>query len=384
MVRRRGSALTALNRTAAILIALAGLVFLGFRFRSNFSDAGRGMNDFMNVYTGARLVGTPDQFYSRKYAEDELTVTGWVLPAQLRYLRWPVFAFVSRPLTALSYAAAYHVWQALLLAALLGFWWLWPEPGRDALLVAACWSIPLVTSILNGKDVIFLMLFLAGLWRFHESRPWLAGLCLALCALKFNLFFLMPVVLIAQRKWRVAAWAAAGVLALLGISTAVSTDRWIPRFIDFALNDVAAKQPYTMSSFVALFAGLPHAGTWELAGGAVIAAMVAWLSLRGSFSFALSAALVGGFLTSHHAYLFDLLLLLPVLVVILRTAASTAVRLFAGLLLSPLPFLVSPNAPLLAPAPLLLLLLLIALVMEHATQTGEGALSTGTPASTLD
>lgn len=342
------------------------------------------MNDFMNVYTGARLVGTPDQFYSRKYAEDELTVTGWVLPSQLRYLRLPVFAFVSRPLTALSYATAYRVWQALLLAALLGFWWLWPEPGRDALLVAACWSIPLVTSILNGKDVIFLMLFLAGLWRFHDSRPWLAGLCLALCALRFNLFFLVPVVLIAQRKWRVAAWAAAGVLALLGISTAVSIDRWVPRFIDFALNDVAAKQPYTMSTFVALFAGLPHANTWELAGGVVIAAMVAWLSLRVSFSVALSAALAGGLLTSHHAYLPDLLLLLPILVVVLRTAASAAARLFAGLLLSPLPYLVAPNAPLLAPAPLLLLLLLIALVLEHARLARNVALPTGTPVGTLD
>jgi glycosyl transferase family 87 len=368
-----------LNRTVAILIALAGLAFLGFRFQSNFSDAGRGMNDFMNVYTGARLVGTPDQFYSRKYAEDELTVTGWVLPSQLRYLRLPVFAFVARPLTALSYAAAYHVWQALLLAALLGFWWLWPEPGRDALLVAACWSIPLVTSILNGKDVIFLMLFLAGLWRFHESRPWLAGICLALCALKFNLFFLVPVVLIAQRKWRVAAWAVAGVLALLGISTAVSIDRWIPQFIDFALNDVSTKQPYTMSSFVALFAGLPNASTWELAGGVVIAAMVAWLSLRVTFSVALSAALAGGLLTSHHAYLFDLLPLLPMLVVVMRTATTNAVRVLAGLLLSPLPFLISPSVPLLAPAPLLLVLLLVALVMEYATRAPNVVPAASTP-----
>jgi hypothetical protein len=320
------------------------------------------MNDFMNMYAGARLVGTPDQFHSRKYAEDELAITGWASPAQLRYLRLPVFAFLLRPLTALSYTAAYHVWQVLMLAAFLGFWWLWPEPRKQPLVVAACWSVPLVAAIANGQDIAFLMLFLAALWRYHDSRPWLAGLCLALCALKFHLFLLMPVMLIAQRKWRVAAWASGGVLALLVASTLVSTERWVPQFIDFVLSDKAAMYVYAMPNLAGFFTGLEHAAVFEIVAGLLVAAVVAWFSAHSDFVPALGAALIGGLLTSHHAYFSDTLLLLPVLALIASGNGPRANRIFALLLLSPLPFLVYPQVPFVAPLPWLLILLLAGLV----------------------
>ena len=319
----------------------------------------------MNMYTGARLVGTPDQFRPERYAEDELSVTGWVSPAQERYLRLPVFAFALRPLARLPYRTAYHVWQALLLTALVGFVALWPRGGRGPLLLAACWSFPLMANFVNTQDVAFLLLFLAIAWRYHESRPWVAGISFGLCALKFHLFLLVPVLLIAQRKWRVLAWSSATLLVLLGASTAVSISRWIPQFIAIALTPGANPYNYAMPNLHALVYGLPHALEWELLGDAFIIAMVAWLASRSGFSLALGATLIGGLLVSHHAYVSDALLLLPALLIVIREVHSTMPRLLAGFLLSPLPFLVYPKVPFTAPVPVLSLLLLIGLVVTE-------------------
>jgi glycosyl transferase family 87 len=364
-VRGRRVSLKPSDRIWLALIAAAGLLFLAVRYGSTTSEVLRGMNDFMSFYTGPRLVGTPDQFRSERYAEDELATTGEVSLAQQVYLRLPVFAYAMRPLTALPYHTAYFIWQGMSLAALAGFILLWPEPGREGILLAACWSIPLVANITNGQDVAFLLLFLAVFWRFHGTRPWLAGICLALCSLKFHLFLLVPLVLIAHRKWRVLAWAAAGVLTLLGLSTWVSISHWIPQFIAFVSSAKANMHTYAMPNLLALFTGLPHAMLWEIAGSVCVAALVVWLAARSSFSLALSASLVGGLLTSHHAYYSDVLLVLPALVLILRETTSMVVRLCGGLLLSPLPFLVIAVAPLVAPVPLLLVILLVALAFEQ-------------------
>jgi len=320
------------------------------------------MNDFMNMYTGARLVGSPDQFRSERYAENELAVSGRISPAQQRYLRLPVFAFALRPLARLSYHTAYCVWQALSLAAFVGFVMLWPGCDRGLVWLAACWSFPLLTNVLNGQDVTFLLLFLVIAWRFQASRPWVAGISLGLCALKFHLFLLVPVLLIAQRKWRVLAWGSATLLVLLGASTAVSTSRWIPQFIDIALTSGANPYSYAMPNLHALTDGLPNALRWELVGDAFVALVVAWLAARSGFSLAFSATLIGGLLMSHHAYFSDALVLLPALLIVLREVASLTLRLLAGVLLSPLPFLVYAKVPFTAPVPLLMVFLLIGLV----------------------
>jgi Glycosyltransferase family 87 len=357
--------LGSLGRVWLILLALAGLLFLGSRFRPHSSQVFSGMNDFMNMYTGARLVGSPDQFRSERYAEDELSVTGFVSADQARYLRLPVFAFALRPLTGLPYPTAYYVWQALSFTALVGFVALWPGGGRGLLLLAACWSFPLMVNFVNAQDVTFLLLFLVLAWRYHASLPWVAGICFALCALKFHLFLLVPVLLIAQRKWRVLAWGAATLLVLLAASTAVSVSRWIPQFIGIAFTSGANPYDYAMPNLHALVNGLPNALRWELAGDALVIAAVAWFASRSRFSMAFSATLIGGLLISHHAYFSDALVLLPALLIIMRDVHSMTLRLLAGVLLSPLPFLVYPKVPFTAPVPVLSVLLLIGLVLNE-------------------
>jgi hypothetical protein len=62
-----------------------------------------------------------------------------------------------------------------------------------------------------------------------------------------------------------------------------------------------------------------------------------------------------GLFISHHAYCSDALLLLPALLIIIRAVNSLTLRLVAGFLLTPLPFVVSARVPPSAPVPLLLL-----------------------------
>jgi hypothetical protein len=359
-----------------IPLSLLGLLFLTFRFQPDWPTASRGVNDFMGMYAHARLVGSPDQYRSERYAEAQVAETGYLAPAA-QGNRLPIFAYTLRPLAKLPYFTAYKLWQVVSLGAFVGFLILWPEPERNLLLLAACWSFPLFANFANAQDVTFLLLFLAAALRVHGSRPgasgqWLSGGILALCALKFHLFLLVPVLLIAQRKWRMLAGGSVVLLALYLGSSVVSAPNWAQEFIRSSLGGDVNPEVLKMPNLRGLLEGLPHAWVWELAGAACVTAAVLWLAPRNSFPLALSATLVGGLLVGHHAYSSDALLLLPALVTIARAIPSPAVRLFAGLLLSPLPFLVVPLIPLAAPVTFLMICVLIALVVVERNRGFDG------------
>jgi hypothetical protein len=152
----------------------------GFWFRQEVPRARVGINDFMGIYAGARLVGTSEQFNADAYLREQVRATGWSAPSIL-YTRLPAFAFVVRPLGQMQYLHAYYVWEALSLACFAGFLVLWPAPSREWLLVAACWSFPLFADIFGGQDVAFVLLVLTVVWRwgsfaaFHCGRR--AGAC---------------------------------------------------------------------------------------------------------------------------------------------------------------------------------------------------------------
>ena len=90
-------------------VAGLGLVFLSLWFRPDAPRSLAGVNDFMGIYAGTRLVGTPEQFDAGAYLREQVRATGWAAPSIL-YTRLPAFAFLLRPLGHLDYRAAYVVW----------------------------------------------------------------------------------------------------------------------------------------------------------------------------------------------------------------------------------------------------------------------------------
>jgi hypothetical protein len=342
-----------------------GVIVLAARFRGEWPRIAIGINDFLGIYAGGRLAGTPEQFSTASYLREQANATGWTAPAIL-YTRLPAFGVAVRPLGALPYRTAYLAWQAMSLAAFATFILIWKTPDLGLLLFAACWSFPLFANFANGQDIAFLLLFLAIAWRWHASRPFLAGLALGMCTMKFHLFLLLPVLLVAQRRWRMLAGASAMAGVVLAVCFASAGASWPVEYAKFILQSQTNPNVRGMPNLRGLVDGLPHSTGWEIGIGVVIAVGVGWLAAHSGFGAGMSAALVGSILLSHHAYAADLLILLPALLTILEGAAWMSTRVICVLLLSPFPFFVTPAVPLAGPVPLLLTGLLGALVVSRS------------------
>ncbi|MEO7785166.1 MAG: glycosyltransferase family 87 protein [Terracoccus sp.] len=140
----------------------------------------------------------------------------------------PFVALVLAPLGALPYALAGVAWTLLSVGALtLSFMLLRPyapevltRDWRLTLLVAAA-SYPVLQVFLVGQDSCFVLLTLAGGIRLLDAgRDVVAGVVLALGLMKPQLIFVVPIVLLVQRRGRAlgAFVASAVVLALLSLA----------------------------------------------------------------------------------------------------------------------------------------------------------------------
>jgi hypothetical protein len=345
--------------------AVLGMALLPLWFRAEAPRIFTGINDFMSFYTGARLAGSPEQFSPHAYRREQIRATRWSSPAEI-FIRLPVFAALLRPLARLDYLRAYYIWQALSVAAFAAFLWVWPFRDRVLLICAACWSFPFFACLAGGQDITFALLFLAIAWRLAPSRPFVAGAVLALCLLKFHLFLLLPVFLIAQRRWRMIGGASVAGGAILAACFATAGTNWPPEYAHFVRQGQTSANIRIMPNLHGLLDGLPHSLAWEICGVVLVAIAVAWIARRTSFSVGLSAALAGSLLISHHAWAADMLLLLPALLTLATAVPHIPLRLLSIVLLSPLPFLVNPVVPLAGPVPLLLAALLVALTASVA------------------
>ena len=203
-------------------LAVCGFIAWPMRVR-----AINGINDFVPAYAGARLsfsgeLYNPAELTKVERVETEAWSESWV------YSWLPFYAVIVKPLSVLPYRVAYICWEALSLAAIVAFAFLWPVPRWVALL-GCCWAYPLMVCLANGQNDAFLLLIAAVAVRVIPRRPALAGSILALGLIKYHLFLLVPAVLLVQRRWRATAGFAAAAVLLLGISFAAAGPRWSGR-----------------------------------------------------------------------------------------------------------------------------------------------------------
>ncbi len=333
-----------------------------------------GINDFENLYAGARLIGTPGQYDPAAYRDLQMAAAGHTNPSWL-FTRLPAFALPLRPLGWLPYRAAYGVWQALSLAALAAFVLLWKTGRRGLLAVACCWSFPLSEAFAKGQDDTFLLLWIALAVRFAGAFPAAAGGFLALGAMKYQLFLLIPVALVAGRQWRALQGFAATAAVIAALCFVAAGPRWIGGYLQLVLNPGVSPNADVMPNLHGLFAGLPFATAAEISAAVVAAAGVWYVARRSNFEFGLAAAVIGSILVSHHAYNSDLALLIPAAWILFTTMAGHAME-HAAVLLVPtwmtLPVL-RLGPVVLRPVPLFMIAMLVVLVVYVRRESKSAA-----------
>ena len=139
------------------------------------------------------------------------------------YLSTPPYAWLLVPLTPLGPEAAVAIWLVLALVCLVAAWWM-AAPGagwtRALWLLGAFAWYPVLYALSLVQPAFLVVLLVAVAWRLcRAGKPFVAGLVLGLSAIKPQLTLLLPLVLLASGRWRVAAgWAVvAGSLAVLSV-----------------------------------------------------------------------------------------------------------------------------------------------------------------------
>jgi hypothetical protein len=294
-----------------------------------------GADDFLALYGGAQLVGTPRLYDPTAINHAQVEATGMAGGAAVIYTRLPWLALVLWPLARLPYVTAHAIWLVSRFAAVAGFILLWPHSRRSVTAAVCAWSMPLALGLTNGQDAPILLLWLALSERFQESgKPFLAGLILSLCSAKFHLFLLLPLLYLIHRRWPVLAGFSAGGAVLLALSFVAGGWDWPAAY----LRVLQLPEINPARWFMPNLHGFVPSGIAEWIAMAVVAAGAILAMSRLDYLTGLAVALTGGLLLSYHAYLQDALILIPAILIALNQERPI-VRNAALALATPLPWI---------------------------------------------
>jgi hypothetical protein len=183
--------------------------------------------DFVNYWTAGHLtfgphrldIFTPDLFLKQEHRlfDPRLPFHFWSYP--------PPALFLVAPLALFSYIPGLIVWSLAGIAALIpaarAFF---REPQDRWLLVAAPAAAVNVALGQNGAFTAALLLGGLALW---PEKPRWSGVLLGLLIFKPQLAILLPIAVIAERRWSTMIAAAATAAAVLALSTlAFGVDAW--------------------------------------------------------------------------------------------------------------------------------------------------------------
>lgn len=207
--------------------------------------------DFLNTwfYGRAFFDADPGRFYDRALY---MRTVEAVFPQDAADRLWsypPVFLMVAAPFGLMPYVAALAAWSVAGLAALATAV---RRRGSLWLLAAVLTSPVVIYSLIAGQVSLFVASLLMIVFAQLDRRPVLAGLVLSLLVIKPQTIVLMPVFLIASRRWRVLLAAAGGAIAIVALSIAVNGLGAWTRFVELGIPTQVAE----MKSTVAVLAPL--------------------------------------------------------------------------------------------------------------------------------
>lgn len=249
----------------------------------------------------------------------------------------PPVAWLAAPLNSLPESAAESLWLALLGAALVAAAWLaappgWPARLRYTSLLVLTWAAML--AVVTGNVVVLVALGLVVAARLLEGgREVLAGVVLGLAVVKPQVMFLVPVCLLLTGRLRATAAFAVMATVLAGVAALTLGSHGLQSYRDL-LRFVAGfgqEQGLSVTGLVGPLAARVVTGVL-LSAAACLAAVLA--RRRGAVA-VVAIGTLGSLLVSPYLNLEDYVLLLPAVMLVLRSGSAMPERVVAvGLALS--------------------------------------------------
>ena len=308
---------------AALSLALLAFHVVGHLGAAGFAGAPKPQlgDDFINYWSGARFAasGHAAQAYDHDlFFGFERAIIGAGANFKI-YGYPPPLLLLTRPLAALPFLAALALWSAAgvalvatLLARLIGW--------RLALL-ASVGAPAAFLNLISGQNGCLTAALLAGGLLLLDRRPLVSGALLGLLAMKPQMALLLPVALIAGRRWKTLAAAAASAALVVDLSVMVyGVDAWLGFLDQMAYQRRLMELPHDdwFHRMPTVFAALRLAGasvaasyaaqlvSTALAVGAVV---LAWRS-RATSEIKAAALVVAMFLATPYAWDYDMIVLL--------------------------------------------------------------------------
>jgi hypothetical protein len=238
------------------------------------------------------------------------------------YVSPPLLAWLFAPFTVVPEPAAYALWAALSLGALL---WMWhisaPYSGlaKVALLLGALALWPVLDAFYRGQPVIILLALVAWSWWLAErDRHLAAGVALAVAtALKPQVVYLVPLALLVSGRYRIVlGWAATGIVFAAVFALSLGQSGLQSWWQTFQLVETNGEHAYFTLAYVFGFGWLTYS---LLALQGIAALAIAWRQRR-DLAMVFSAGLLGSLMVSVHLHLYDYAVLVLAAWLFLRTA----------------------------------------------------------------
>jgi hypothetical protein len=325
----------------ALPAAAALVFFLGLAFDIRvavLNSSGWGV-DFNQFYSAGKLTGT-GHLYDWEALRKIEAEHGPGVPTG----RLPVVLYGHKLLGILPYRVAQTAWMGLSITALVVFAFTWPGAWPPLMALALAWSMPVTMLILFGQDTAFwLMFFAAGLALIERKKPRAAGVAFSLCICKFHLALGIPILLVAQKRWKTLIAGSISLLVLLASCFLVEGTRWPLEYLKMSQMTEFSPAPDVMPTLSAIASHLPWPAAIEiLCAIAVVLFLVVVCRRTADIGVAGAAAAACGLLVAHHALYADTSLLIPLGVLTVRhPGVPPWLKALAVLILSPLPFLLA-------------------------------------------
>ena len=352
-------------RAQAIVLALClwGVCFVDFASPGLFDRAGNiKFQDFLPLYVSARLISEHRalDLYNQSASENEMQTviheSASRPPARVRLpnLYGPQVGLLFVPLTRFSFQTAAWIWVALsaatYAACIFLVWKSCPALLQHFAIVAvAALAFPPVFHFFVRAQISILPLacFTAAFLAFRDRRDWLAGIALGLLIFKPQFLVAIPLVLLLARSWRTLFGLVLSAAAQLGLTTIYfgvplmrsyfdmlwHTSRWLGA----AELSLAPIQMHSLRSFWSLLIPWPTPafGLYVLSSFlAIVIAAAIWKSSR-PLPLRFSALTLAAVLVNPHLFVYDLLVLAPVLLLLadwtLSHTFSAPIRLLSYL-----------------------------------------------------